>query len=150
MCVCVYVMCMLVQSIKLLLMCILLLLSLFGKAKNVLNTFSNINWIVYLFHFCNVISISFCFNVSLSELSNYLKELIFTGVSQKFCNIIITQGTIQQFWLLLPRSWRWWTILNCETPSLPDTLWICLYGLEHDLSIHSFRPTWLLRFLQLQ
>ena len=43
--------------------------------------------------------------------------------------------------MFLPESWRWWTTLDSEVPSLPDTLWalltsrICLYGLEHGLVI---------------
>ena len=36
------------------------------------------------------------------------------------------RGTTRQLWLL--RSWRWQTTLNCEMPSLPDTLWVQLTG----------------------
>ena len=59
-----------------------------------------------------------------------------TRVSQKFCNI---WGTIQQSWILLQRSWRWWTTLHWEMLSSPDTLQVLLtgfdYGLKHNLGI---------------
>ena len=61
-------------------------------------------------------------------------------VSQKFCNILVTWGTIQHLRMLFLRLWRWWIILDCEMPSLPG--WINLYDLEHSLSIHGVRSIW--------
>ena len=51
-------------------------------------------------------------------------------------------GTIQQFQIFLLRLWRQWITLDCEMPSSPDTLQVLLYGFEHILRIHCFRPTW--------
>ena len=46
----------------------------------------------------------------------------------------------------LLRLWRWQTTLYCDMSCSPDTLsathWICLYGWEHSLGIHSFKPNW--------
>ena len=56
--------------------------------------------------------------------------------------------------MLLLRSWRWRTTLDCEMQGLPVILWelathwICLYCLKYDLRIHGFRPSWLSKFFQ--
>ena len=63
-------------------------------------------------------------------------------VRQKFCNILVTSGTIWQILMLLLWLWRLWSMLDCEMPSSPDTLWVCLDGLVHGLGICSFRFTW--------
>ena len=46
-------------------------------------------------------------------------------VSQKFCNILLTCGGVQQLWMLLqmPRNW---IILACDMPNSPDTLLVLL------------------------
>ena len=44
-----------------------------------------------------------------------------TRVSQKFCNILVAWGTIQQLWMLLLSSWKCWTTLDCEIPNSSDT-----------------------------
>ena len=49
-------------------------------------------------------------------------------------------NVLQYFCLLLARSWRWRTILNCEMPSI--TVRIFLLCLEHGLGIHVFRSFW--------
>ena len=41
--------------------------------------------------------------------------------SQKFCNILVTRGTIWQVRMLLPWSCMGWTTLICEKLSLPET-----------------------------
>ena len=42
-----------------------------------------------------------------------------------------------------PDAFCWWTTLDCERPNSPSaTHLICLFGLENDLRIHDFRPTW--------
>ena len=43
----------------------------------------------------------------------------FTRITSKFCNILLTWSTDQQF---LPRLWMWQTTLHCEMPISPDTL----------------------------
>ena len=50
--------------------------------------------------------------------------------------------------MVLPKSWKWWTTLNCGMSSFPDTLRVlpagfASDGLKHCLGIHVFRPTWL-------
>ena len=50
---------------------------------------------------------------SLCVTLNYCQQTdiyIYISVSQKFCNIFVTEGTIQQpsGWFL-SKSWRWWT-----------------------------------------
>ena len=32
--------------------------------------------------------------------------------------------------------------MDCDILSSPDTLWVCLYGLEHSFRLHGFIPTW--------
>ena len=49
-------------------------------------------------------------------------------VNQKFCNILVTWGTIRQHHLLLPKSWKWRTTLVTEMPRSPDTLPVLLAG----------------------
>ena len=49
-----------------------------------------------------------------------LKIVSFTRVSYMFCNILQTWGTIRQLRMLLLRSWRWQTIMDCEMLSSPD------------------------------
>ena len=43
-------------------------------------------------------------------------------MSQKGCNILVTRSTIPQLQILVS---RWWTTLDCEMPSSPDTLPKC-------------------------
>ena len=50
----------------------------------------------------------------------------YTMVSQKFCNILQTQGTIKPLWILLKRSWRWQSRLDSEMSSSPDALQVLL------------------------
>ena len=69
-------------------------------------------------------------------------------VSQKFCNILVKWGTIWWLQMHLLMMWRWWTTLDCEMPSSPDTLQVLLigfylYGLEYSFRIHCFWPIWL-------
>ena len=66
-------------------------------------------------------------------------------VSQNFCNILVTWGTIRQLWVFLPRLWRCpITLVDTELAwySSSATLWICLYGLGHGLGIYSLRSIW--------
>ena len=49
-----------------------------------------------------------------------------TWVSQKFCNILVTSGTIWLLQILLLMLWTWWSLLNCVMLSLPDTLQMLL------------------------
>ena len=78
-------------------------------------------------------------------------------VTQNFCNSLVMKGTIQQVWILLPKSWNWWTTLDGETLSSPDTLLVLLTGFismawSTDLkSIMLGLPdlAWSSRFLQL-
>ena len=51
-----------------------------------------------------------------------------TRTSQKFCNILVVCGSIRQLLMLLPRSCRWWTTLDSEMQSSPDTLRVILTG----------------------
>ena len=53
-----------------------------------------------------------------------VREVAVTKMSQKFYIILVTWGTIQQVWMLLQRSCRWQTILDCEMASSPDILWV--------------------------
>ena len=73
-------------------------------------------------------------------------------VSQKFCNILVIWGTIQQLWMLLPRLWRWWTTLECKMPNSPDTLRMLITRFASIIwstaSESSFKPTWPWRLLQ--
>ena len=52
-------------------------------------------------------------------------------------------STIWQLWMVLLRSWRWQTMLDCEI-LMPDNLsvthWICLYSSEYKLTIHGLMP----------
>ena len=65
-----------------------------------------------------------------------------TWVNQKFCTILVIWGTIWQLLMLLSRSWRWWTALDCKMPCSSATHRICFSDLEHSLRIHRFRLTW--------
>ena len=79
-----------------------------------------------------------------------------TRVSQKFCNILITWGTIWQLLVFLPRSWKWWTILGREMLTLPDTLQVQLAvfvfmawsTVSESMFLELVDFAWLLRFLQ--
>ena len=56
-------------------------------------------------------------------------------------------GKIRLLHLALLRLWRRWNTLDCRMSNLPDTLQILLTGfafkgLEHNLGILNFRPTW--------
>ena len=63
-------------------------------------------------------------------------------MSQKFCNILVTWCTIQEFRMFLPRLCRWLTRCQAHLILSPSaTQWICLSSLNHDLRIHSFRPS---------
>ena len=46
-----------------------------------------------------------------------------TRVSQKFCNILVLWGTVQQLWMLLRRSWRWQITLDYQLLSSPDIVY---------------------------
>ena len=35
-------------------------------------------------------------------------------ITTRFCNILVTWGTIQQLRMFLLTFWRWWTTLDCE------------------------------------
>ena len=65
------------------------------------------------------------------KILEYLKNLLIVTVmrvSQKFCKILLTWSIIQHLSILLKRSWRWQITLDCEMPSLSDTLWMLLAG----------------------
>ena len=47
-------------------------------------------------------------------------------MNQKFCNILVICGTIWRHQMILPRSLRWPTTLDCEKQNLPDTLQVLL------------------------
>ena len=51
---------------------------------------------------------------------------ISTWMSQKFWDILVMWDTIQQLQMPLLKLWRWWTTLEWETQSSPDTLWVLL------------------------
>ena len=66
-----------------------------------------------------------------------------TRVSQKFCNILVTWGTIRQ---LQDASAKFMKMTN-HTDKLAwysqgATCQICFYDLEQDLSIYAFMPIW--------
>ena len=67
-----------------------------------------------------VINFFFCF----SSVTTHTHTHIYLHVyqSQKFCNILVAWGTVQQLRMLLPRSWRWWTTLVCEMLRSPVTI----------------------------
>ena len=46
-----------------------------------------------------------------------------TRMSQKFCNILVTWGTISQLRIFLVRLGKWWTTLDNEMPSSPDPIY---------------------------
>ena len=54
----------------------------------------------------------------------YIYIYIYIWLSQKFCNILLTWGMIQQVWMFLPRLWRWKAPLSCVMPNSPNTLWV--------------------------
>ena len=90
--------------------------------------------------------IKICYQFNNSYTSN-LHKPDENSVIKKFCNILVTRGTVWQFWMLLIRLWRWrihtrlWEA-KIVWYALCASRWICLYGLENGLGIHSFRPTW--------
>ena len=47
---------------------------------------------------------------------------IYSWVSQKFRNILVTWCPTQQVWMHLLRLWKWPTTLDGEMPSSPDNL----------------------------
>ena len=68
----------------------------------------------------------------------YIYIYIYTRVSQKFCNILITWGTIQQLWILLlinvmNHTGLWDAEFTLYSPRTTMTLSFRIYG---------FRPTW--------
>ena len=70
-------------------------------------------------------------------------KVIDTWVSPKFCNILVTWGTIQLLQMLLKvinHTGLWDAKLAWYSPDA--THQICHYGLEHKLRIHGIRPTW--------
>ena len=76
---------------------------------------------------------------------------------QKFCNILVIWGTIKQLWRLLPKSWRWWTILGSKMPSSPDTLQVPQPDLPLWLGAWPLNPVldppdhaWSSRFIQVK
>ena len=88
---------------------------------------------------------SYDFAVQLVSHYHTVIHTLYTRVSQRFCNILITWSTIPFLeMLLLGRSWKYRTTLDCEIPSLPDTLRVTLRiwqnSLEHGLEIYTFMP----------
>ena len=73
--------------------------------------------------------------------------LIFTRPSQKFCNILVTWSTIWQLQIIFAKvmkmtnQTRLWDA-NLTRCSPRVTCQTCLYGLEHKIGIHGFRPIW--------
>ena len=63
-------------------------------------------------------------------------------VKQKFSNILVMCGTIQKFGMLLPRSWRWQTTLDCEMLSSPDTLPVLLAGFAEIVKVTNYTRLW--------
>ena len=74
-------------------------------------------------------------------------------VVQKFYNILVLWRTIWLLWMHLQWLLRWWTTLDCEMPSLPDTLQVVI-GEFTSIAWHQnpwvFDLAWLLRFLATQ
>ena len=64
--------------------------------------------------------------VKIKSFVNLFRVCKVYEVSHKFCSILLTWGTIQQLRMVLPRSWKGQTTLNCKMPSLPDTLQVLL------------------------
>ena len=60
----------------------------------------------------------------------------------KFCIILVTWSTIQLLLTLLPRSWRWWTTLDCEIPSSPDDLQMLLPGFTKVGKMMNYTGLW--------
>ena len=60
----------------------------------------------------------------MTKIWSYISYLSYyhTKVNQKFHNILVTWGIIQQFQLLLLMLWTWQTTLDYEMPNLPDNL----------------------------
>ena len=84
-----------------------------------------------LSHFPTFLPVIICFKLTLllPQLASYIRYFFkCTQVSQKLSNILVIWSTIQQLWKLLLNLWRWQTILDCEMPSSPDTLWVLLTG----------------------
>ena len=84
----------------------------------------------------------------------FMKKTIKVG--QKLCSILVMWGNFRQLLILLLRFWRWWTTLDWEMPSLPDTLWVLITGfvsLDWNMALESMvlglpEFAWLSRFLQ--
>ena len=55
-------------------------------------------------------------------------KINFTRVNQKFCNILVTRGTVWFLRMLLRKSWRRRTTLDCEILSSHDNPRILLAG----------------------
>ena len=53
---------------------------------------------------------------------------LYTRMSQRFCNILVTRRTISKLLMLLLMLWRWRTTLNCKISNSPDTLLLLLTG----------------------
>ena len=80
------------------------------------------SWIISYSHLAAYQVIIAFIYLSVLNSSHYISNLYsfytYIGMSQRFCNILVTWGSIQQLWMFLPRSWRWWTTLDCETKKL--------------------------------
>ena len=91
--------------------------AVFYKAE--INKEWKINFLQYsLFYMQHTYSSEFTRSLSTSKNSS-----VDTSASQKFCNILVTWGTIQQLWILM---WTWKTTLDCEMLNSPNTLWVLL------------------------
>ena len=81
---------------------------------------------------------------NLQELLDQLNS----KASQKFCNILITRGTIRLLWMLWPRLWRLDSEVTWYSPSA--TCQFCLYDLKPSHDEGSCNPseiTWTFWFL---
>ena len=83
--------------------------------------------------------VSICYTTNASIVINLNSHIT---MNQKFCNILVTWGTIRLFMIFLPKSWRWWTPLNCEKPSAPDTLWMLLTGFTRVVKVMNHTELW--------
>ena len=87
--------------------------------KRVLDFLSTINLCVYITYLC-VFVLTYRSVHALPQANTH--TYIYTSVSQKFCNILQTRGSILLLRRLLMRSWRWQSTLDSEILSSPDTL----------------------------
>ena len=78
------------------------------------------------------------------------RNLVATWMSRKFCNILVTKGTIQHLWVLFLRLSGWQIKWDWEMLSLTNSLGMLLAGfnLEHGLGIRVLKRTWLSSFLK--